>query len=66
MGVAATPKCKEGAYWTHRVTTELWDADQKGFDHHAFHVGYNATNIFYSTIKVAKGVWGLADSIYVL
>ena len=33
MGVAATPKCKEDAYWTHRNWTELGCSDQECFDH---------------------------------
>lgn len=39
----------------------LGGSNQKGFDHHAFNVGNNVTNVFYSVIKAAKGVWGLAS-----
>ena len=60
MGVAATPKCKMDAYWMHSERKKLGGFDQKHFDHHAFYVGYNVTNVFYSAIKATKGVWELA------
>ena len=28
--------------------------------HHNFSVGYNVGNVFYSAIKAAKAIWGLA------
>ena len=60
MGVAATPEYKEGAYWTHTARKEFEGSDQKCFDHHTLYVGYNPTNVFYSAMKAAKGVGGLA------
>ena len=33
MGVVATPKIKEGAYWTHRERKKLGGTDWKCFDH---------------------------------
>ena len=53
MSVAATPKYKQGAYWSNE------SSDQKYFDHHVFYVGYNVTDVPYSAIKAAEGVWGL-------
>jgi len=38
----------------------VWGFDQKVCDRHAFYIGYNVTNVFYSSTKSAKGVWGLA------
>jgi len=58
--VATTPKCKEGAYCTHRERKEVGGSDQKCFDHHAFNVGYNVNSVFTSATKVVKGVWELA------
>ena len=55
MGVTATPKSKDGAYWTHSERKKF-----EGFDHHAFYVGYDLTNVVYSAMKTAKGIWGLA------
>ena len=46
MRVAATPNCKEGAYWTHRERKEFGGSDQKRFDKHAFYFGYYVTNVF--------------------
>ena len=60
MGMEATSKRKVVVYWTQSESKEFGGSDQKCFDHHAFNVGYNATNAIYSTIKAAKGVWGLA------
>ena len=34
-------------------------SNQKSFDYHIFNIGYNATKIFYSTTKAAKGSGGL-------
>ena len=45
--------------WTHKERKEFCYSDQMGFDHHTFYVGYSATDIFFSTMKVAKGDWGL-------
>ena len=56
MGVAATPKYKEGIYWIHRERKEFGGSEC--FDDHAFYVGYNVANDFYSAIKIAYGVWG--------
>ena len=55
-----TPKCKEGAYWTHNERKEFRGSDLKCFDHHTFYVDYSAINVFCIAIKVATGVWGLA------
>ena len=48
MGVAATPKFKEGAYWTVRERKDFGGSDRKCFDDHAFYVSYNVTNTIYS------------------
>ena len=53
MDMAVTLKYKEGAYLTHRGRKEFGGSDKKCFDHHAFYVDYNITNVFYSAIKVA-------------
>ena len=53
MGVAATPKYKEGAYWIHRGMKEFRGSNWTCFDNYTF---YNVTNGFYSAIKTAKGV----------
>ena len=60
MGVAATPKCKENAYWKNKEREELGGFDHEFFYHHALFVGYNVTNALYNTIKEGMGVWGLA------
>ena len=46
MGVEATPKSKDDAYWTPRENKEFEGFDQKCFDHHPFYVGYTLTTIF--------------------
>ena len=51
MGVAATPKYKEGIYWIHRERKELGGSEC--FNDHTFYVGYNVANDFYSAIKIA-------------
>ena len=56
--MAATPTYKEGAYWTRVERTELGGSDQKFFDHHAFYVDCNVTNVFYSGHKGSKGDLG--------
>ena len=56
MEVVATPKCRKGAYWTHKERNKFGGFDQKCFDYRAFYVGYNVTNVFHSTIKVAGKV----------
>ena len=38
---------------------EFGSSDLKCHGHHAFYVGYNATNVFYSVRKAGKGVWRL-------
>ena len=48
MGVAATPKCKEGAYWIHKEGKGFEGSYQKFFDHYAFYIGCNVTNVFYN------------------
>ena len=58
--MAATPKSEEGAYWTHGARKEFESFYQTCFDQHAFYVGYSVTNVFYCTIMVVEGVWGLA------
>ena len=73
MGVAIAPNyiiCRCGSH-THTLFTlyrgclldtqrkKVWDSYQKCFYHHAFNVGYDDTNVFYSAIKVAKGVRSL-------
>ena len=58
MGEAATPKCKEAAYWTNRGRNKVGASDQKFSDHHPFYFSYNATSVFYSAIKVEKRAWG--------
>jgi len=62
MGMVATPKCKEGAYWAHRERKKFGGSDQKCFDYLVFYVGYNVSNVFYGAIKAAKGVWALATT----
>ena len=59
MGVAATPKFNEGAYWMDRERKEFGDSEQKFSDHHAFYVGYNITCLLLSH-KCRTGVWGHA------
>ena len=59
MDVAATPKCKEGAYWKHKEREKFIGFDHEIFYHHAFYVGYNVTNIIYNIIKAGKGFGGL-------
>ena len=61
MGVAATPKYTEGAYWTRRKKREFGGSDLICFDNHALYVGYNNSNVFYIAIKAAQGVWGLTS-----
>jgi len=56
MGVAATPKVGESGYYTLKERKELEISDQKCSNHHALYVGYNATNVFHSAIKVATRV----------
>ena len=58
--MAATPKYKDGVYWTHRERRKSEGSNKKCSDHHAFYAGYNLTNVFSSTIKAAIEVWGLA------
>ena len=59
-GLAATPKCKENAYWKNKEREEFGGFDHKFFHHHALFVGYIITNTLYNTIKAGIGVWGLA------
>ena len=49
--MAATPKCKENAYWKNKEREELGGFDHEFFYHHALFVGYNVTNALYSSIK---------------
>ena len=56
----AKPKCKDGAYWTHRERKESGGSDHKCFDHHTFYVGYNITSVSHGVIKAVKGIWELA------
>ena len=58
MGVEATPKCKENAYWKNKEREEFGGFDQEFFYHHAFFVAWNVTNTLYNTIKAGEGVWG--------
>ena len=58
MGVAVTPKCKEGAYWKPKERGEFWVFNQKCCDHHVLYVGCNVTNAFYSANKGNKGSLG--------
>ena len=51
MGVAATPKSKDGTYWTHSESKEIAGSEHKCFDHHPFYV-------LYTPMKTEKGVWG--------
>ena len=46
MGVAVTPKSKDGACRTDMERKELEDSDQKCFDHRTFYVSYNLTSVF--------------------
>lgn len=39
------------AHWTHKECKEFGGSNQKFFDHHAFYVGYNVMNVFFSAIK---------------
>ena len=41
MGVTATPKSKDGAYWTHWESKEFEGFHYKCFDHHPFYISYN-------------------------
>ena len=60
MGVTATPRYKEGAYWTYKEKKECGSFDQNCFDHYAFYVGHIVTHVFYNATKASKGVWELA------
>ena len=60
MGVAVTPKCKESAYWMNKEREEFRGFNHEFSFHHALYVGYNVTNTLFNTIKIGKGVWGLA------
>ena len=59
MGVVATPKSKDEAYWAHRERKEFEGSVQKCFDHHAFYVSYNLTSAFYNAMKEAQGYGGI-------
>ena len=64
MGVVATPKYKEVAYWTHKEKEELEGSDEKCFDHHAIYIGYNVESAFYSARKVGKRVLRLTPRTF--
>ena len=51
MGVAATPKCKENAYWKNKEREEFGGFVHEFFYHHALFVGYNVTNTLYKGRK---------------
>ena len=54
MGVTATPKYNlVDAQGMERI----WGSCQKCFDRHAFYVDNNVTNVSYSAIKAAYGVF---------
>ena len=57
--MAATPKCKESAYWKNKEREEFGGFDHEFFYHHAFFVSYYVTNTLYKTTKAEKGVWGV-------
>ena len=54
MGMTATPKSKDGAYWTHREGKEFEGSHCKCFDHHPFYVGYILNNVIYSPMIAAN------------
>ena len=58
MGVAATPKCKRGAYWTHWEMKIFGGSDQRCSDCHTFFLGY-----FILPYKQQRGSGGLPPEI---
>ena len=55
VGVAATPKCKENAYWKKKKREDFGDFDHEFFYQHALFVGHNVTCTLYDTIKEKRG-----------
>ena len=51
MGVAATPKCKENAYWTNKEREKSGGFDHEFSHHHALFASHNVTNTLYNIIK---------------
>ena len=57
MGVAATPKCKESAYWKNKESEEFGGFDYEFFYQHARFIDYNVTNTLHNNIEAGKGIW---------
>ena len=64
IGVAVSLRNEEGCYWTYREWKEFGGSDQKYFNYHAFYVGYNVTNVVYSTTEIGKRSGGLHPEIF--
>ena len=63
--MAATPKSENGVLsWTHRGRRSLRVQIRSVFDHQAFFVGYNLTNVFYGIMKVGKEIWVLPPEMF--
>ena len=54
MGVAATPKSNESAFWKDKEREEFGGFNKEFLYHHALFIGHNITNTFYTTIKAVK------------